>query len=77
MRNISKRDSRERPANNMELNTVVGMDEDEAFALLKRENITYRIRSRNGEPYMGTCDYRLDRLNLTIIDGIVTSVTFG
>lgn len=59
---------------------VIGMSEGEAIetiAGISSEALTSRIVRRDEESFMITMDYRLDRINLQIDDGIVTTTYVG
>ena len=59
---------------------VIGMSEAEAIetiAGISSEALTSRIVRRDEESFMITMDYRLDRINLEIDDGIVTTTYVG
>jgi uncharacterized lipoprotein YbaY len=56
---------------------VLGMSEDDARARIEAAEMSARIVMRNGEAFAGTADYRLDRVNLTIEDDVVTEATLG
>lgn len=56
---------------------VIGMEKQAAIDLIKGQGLKVRIKSEDGVPFVGTCDYRTDRLNLHITDGKVTSVSKG
>ena len=59
---------------------VIGMSEAEAIetiAGISSEALTSRIVRRDEESFMITMDYRLDRINLQIDDGIVTTTSIG
>lgn len=60
----------------MKLN-LVGEDKSIAINLLKAAGSPYRILREDNNAYMVTCDYRLDRYNLTIDNGKVSQVTMG
>lgn len=57
--------------------SVVGGSEQNAVAAITSAGCTSRIQSRDGNAYMGTCDLKSTRVNLTIVDGIVTKATTG
>jgi len=40
-------------------------------------DMTYRITSKDGEQYMGTCEFRPDRINLHIVNDLVTKASIG
>lgn len=48
---------------------VIGLLEHVGVILIAERGFTSRIRSRDGKNYMGTCDFRMDRINLNITDG--------
>lgn len=58
---------------------VVGKTEAEAIELLdgKGGQVIYRIVKRDGESFPVTLDYRMDRVNLEIENGIVTNASVG
>ena len=56
---------------------VIGMEKQAAIDLIKGQGLKARVRSEDGESFMGTCDYRMDRINLHITEGKVTSVSRG
>ena len=59
---------------------VIGMSEAEAIetiAGISSEALTPRIVRRDDENFIVTMDYRLDRINLEIDNGIVTQASIG
>ena len=56
---------------------LVGLGEDEATKIATGNGWTVRVAERDGESFMLTTDYRLDRVNLTVMKGVVTAVTIG
>jgi hypothetical protein len=56
---------------------LVGLTEEDAKAKITALGMKCRVRNRDGERFMGTCDYRLDRVNLSISDGKVSNATIG
>lgn len=59
---------------------VIGMTEEEAIQTIEGvsgEEITYRVTRRDDENYAMTMDYRINRINLEIDDGIVTKTSIG
>jgi hypothetical protein len=59
---------------------VIGMSEAEAIetiAGISSEPLTSRIVRRDEESFMITMDYRTDRINLQIDNGIVTTANIG
>lgn len=55
----------------------VGKTLEEAKELLKKEERMFRVRTINGEPQRGTCDFVEDRINLDVQDGKVIGFTLG
>ena len=56
---------------------VIGMEKQAAIDLITEKGFKVRIRSEDGEAFMGTCDFRTDRFNLHIVNGKVASVSKG
>lgn len=56
---------------------LVGLTESAATACAEDEGWQVRVVSVNGEDYMVTADYRADRVNLTIVNGVVTAIIVG
>lgn len=59
---------------------VIGMTEEEAIQTIEgvsSEEVTYRVTRRDDENYAMTMDYRINRINLEIDDGIVTKTSIG
>lgn len=61
----------------MDITTLVSLTEDEAVQKIKDAGMKCRLRSKNGNNFIVTMDYRLDRVNLWIDAGIVTKVSLG
>lgn len=59
------------------IDNVVGHAEGEAISYLKTNKIPYRIMSKDGEAFFGTCDIIYNRCNLHISKNKVVSVNFG
>jgi len=55
----------------------IGLTQEAAMALAKKEGVPSRVVSVDGEVGMVTMDYRPDRLNFTVVKGKVTKVTRG
>ena len=55
----------------------VGMMEAEATAAIEAAGGSVRVVSRDGEDFPVTMDYRFDRVNLSIVEGIVTEASIG
>lgn len=58
---------------------VIGKSEQEAIQSINNMGgqVTYRIVKRDGESFPVTMDYRMDRINLEIENGIITSASVG
>ena len=59
---------------------VIGMTEEQAIQTIEgisSEELTYRVTRRDDEFYPMTMDYRLDRINLEIDNGVVTKASIG
>jgi hypothetical protein len=61
----------------VELGGYVGCTEDAAKELASQRGFTYRVRKRDGKVFMGTADYRADRVDFVVENGIVTEVHWG
>lgn len=59
------------------LKSAVGCTEEEVTEAVLKGGCIVRVRSRDGERYLGTCDLVQNRANLTIEKGIVIQITFG
>ena len=58
-------------------NTLIGMKEDEAESCATQLNWGYRVVSRDGEDFPATLDYRLDRVSVTVKNGLITRADIG
>lgn len=56
---------------------LIGLSKEAAVSTLEEMEMPYRIISEDGNYYVLTMDYRPGRINLTIINGVVTSTRFG
>lgn len=56
---------------------AAGVDEAAAAEQIEAAGYTYRVVMSDGESFPMTMDYRLDRLNLTLENGIVVDATWG
>jgi hypothetical protein len=56
---------------------VVGLAEAEAVDLVESVGGVARVVARDGETFSGTEDYRVDRINLRVEDGKVTTASIG
>ena len=53
------------------------LPQDEATTRIEEAGYTWRLGTIDGEPQAVTMDYRIDRLTLTVDDGLVTDATWG
>lgn len=56
---------------------LVGATEAEATEAAKSKGWDVRVVSRDGEDFAVTMDYRMDRVNLTVVDDVVTAASVG
>ncbi|HIG25537.1 MAG TPA: META domain-containing protein [Acidimicrobiia bacterium] len=65
------------PIENPAWQNLVGLSETKAEANAHNANYAFRVVSRDGERFAITEDYRQDRINADIVDGVVTKITVG
>lgn len=53
---------------------IIGKTEEEAEVVLKRQGKRLRVTQRDGEPYMVTCDYWPNRINVAVESGKIIQV---
>ena len=53
------------------------LPQDEATQRIEEAGYVWRLGTIDGEPQAVTMDYRLDRLTLTMEDGLITDATWG
>jgi hypothetical protein len=58
-------------------NTLIGMKEIDAESCAAQLQWGYRVVSRDGEDYPATLDYRLDRVSVTIKNGLISRADVG
>lgn len=56
---------------------VVGSPEDEVKAAITASGRIARVTRRDGRAMVATRDYRRDRINLDVVDGIVVGMSIG
>lgn len=56
---------------------LIGLKESEALKVAAANRWTVRIAARDGESFMLTTDYSPSRVNLSILEGLVTAVSIG
>ena len=57
--------------------TVIGMSESDAVAASEAEGYVARVVARDGEYFMVTEDYSVSRINLVVVNDVVTEATVG
>jgi hypothetical protein len=57
--------------------SIVGLDESEAQQLVEERGWVFRVVQRDGVDLAVTMDYREDRLNAQVADGVVIAATVG
>lgn len=67
----------EETSKTLDVKKLVGLTEDDAKAKILTAGMKCRVRNRDGQAFMGTCDFRMDRVNLSIDSGKVTNATIG
>lgn len=61
-----------------EFEEIIGLQEHEAKKMLQKMGVkTIRTMERNGHQFIGTCDHRLDRVNIRIQDDAVYQIYRG
>ena len=58
-----------------DLGAIVGLAEVEAIESLRAMGLTVRVVERDGESFVISRDYRGDRVNLVVTNGMVVSAT--
>jgi hypothetical protein len=58
-------------------NTLIGMSEIAAEECAMDLEWIYRLGQRDDVPFAGTFDYRIDRVTVTVMKGVVTQVNVG
>jgi hypothetical protein len=56
------------------LQNLIGLTLDEARKILSDKNFVIRERRRDQQFLMGTCDHRMDRVNVATDSGVITEV---
>jgi len=56
---------------------LVGLETEAARELAEKKGLTFRVGERDGERFLLTLDYRLDRVTVSIVDGIITQASLG
>lgn len=61
----------------MDYNHLIGVEIKSAIKDLDREDVDYRIVSIDGKGMIITCDFKMERLNLYVVDNKITNITLG
>ncbi len=61
--------------NPFDAQSVVGLTFEEALVVATNNGYVIRVSSRDGDICVGIRDYRTDRLNVSLTENVVTSVT--
>lgn len=59
------------------LNTLLGKPEAEVVKQLQDAGWKVRITARDGQSFMGTMDFRTDRVKLQVQNGVITKIYVG
>jgi hypothetical protein len=59
------------------LDDIIGLDEQVAAERIEAAGLSVRVIDRDGEPFLATADYRTDRVNLSIVGGVVIAASVG
>lgn len=57
--------------------TLLNKDKEEVLAYLNMNKIQFRIIKEDNNSFMITHDFKMDRLNLEIINNQVTNIKYG
>ena len=70
-------DTSTNPENPFDAKTLIGMTVEEATDTAKPHGCTVRVTERDGEPLPATMDLRQDRVDVTVVDGLITAVALS
>lgn len=59
------------------IDRLVGMPEEDATKLVETHHMRTRVTFRDGNALIVTADLRTDRVNLSVVDGVVTQARVG
>ena len=65
------------PTSTVPTEAVIGLTVDQATTWAMNHNYTVRVVEIDGQPQPATMDYRTDRINLVVKNGVVTSAKMG
>ncbi|HYT88067.1 MAG TPA: hypothetical protein VEL76_05055, partial [Gemmataceae bacterium] len=60
-----------------DLKTLIGLDLGKAGEIAGRHGYSIRVTMQDGRPLLHTMDYRLNRINVSVVKGKVISVRIG
>jgi len=60
-----------------DLNWLIGKNKSDAKKMVEDNDYAFRITSENGNDFMITCDFRMDRINVEIKEDIIINADFG
>ena len=61
----------------MNVKEFVGLTLEDAKTLAESKEMKFRITSKDGVPFIGTCDFWINRVNVGIVDNKVIHATLG
>jgi hypothetical protein len=61
----------------LDLSKLIGMSKNKVQDICTERGFSIRVTSEDGNPYIITHDFRIDRVNLSIENGIVVKANFG
>ena len=56
---------------------LIGLTLEQAKLLAAKEGKTIRVMAEDDQNYVGTCDYRIERINLGLKKGLVVEAWLG
>ena len=65
------------PESPFDARTLIGMTVEEATDTAEPHGCSVRVTERDGEPLPATMDLRQDRIDVTVVDGLVTAVALS
>lgn len=63
--------------NTMSDNDFIGMSKEDAFKLCEQRGLIHRVTMENGQAFIVTMDYRMNRVNFHIDNNVVVSQKRG
>lgn len=57
--------------------SLIGLSEERAVEVAKEQGFEVRVTERDGESFPVTADYRMDRVNVSIAEGVVVQASVG